>query len=701
MSSKQKVQSTWPLYVAAILVGAVIAGGISYSFVADSLAALGIPDPGPATTFGLPALRGAAWLLAALAIGSFLFSAFLIPPADKALGQAKLTVDGHIAARTGASSASGIAIIGVLMVPLVLSDVSGTPLGQVLFQPSAWATALAQVAEAKVWLTVAVIAAIVAVCGYTLGDWMAQPGLLIGAVAIIVPLGMEGHAATGGDHDYGTNAYLWHLIFIMLWIGGLFALIAHGRRLGPHMEKAVARYSRIAFFAFIVTVISGMISTAIRVQPSDLFTTRYGLIIVAKMAGVLILGIFGFAHRQLTIPKLSSDKSAFVRIAVVEVFVMAAVTGIAVTMGRTPPPPPRDPNLTNMQIQMGYNLYEAPTFLGVFTIWRFEILYTVIGILAAVYYLWLLRRVDNWDHRRTFWWLLGCVSLGVTLSSGIGMYMPSGYAMHMVGHMILSMTVPVFLVLGAPLTLVKEAFPEGEFNPRAWVEAFEKSKFLKFITYSPISTLQFLFVFYVLYIFPSFYELAISEHAGHVLMNLAFLVSGYFYFWELVGPDYIEGRPRVPIRLAWLFISMPVHLFLGVYLMQLNTVMGEEFYLSLDLPWNPDLLRDQKNGGGIAWAAGSFPLALVFGILFVGWWREDKQDSDRMDTKLDRDEDQEWEEYNKMLSTYSRHDESAAQHQPFTTQQTKQRTKLVKPSAPLDDDSGAAKDTNGEDPRNS
>ncbi|WP_336884550.1 hypothetical protein [Corynebacterium pilosum] len=175
MSTKQAVRSTWPIHLAAILVAAVIAGSISYSFLAESLAALGIPDPGPATTFGLPALRGAGWILAALSIGSFLFSAFLIPPDKKDLNEADLTVDGHIAARTGASAAAGLALIGLVMIPMVMSDTSGTPLADVFFQPSAWANALSLLAEATVWLIVALIAGVVAVCGFSLNKWTAQP----------------------------------------------------------------------------------------------------------------------------------------------------------------------------------------------------------------------------------------------------------------------------------------------------------------------------------------------------------------------------------------------------------------------------------------------------------------------------------------------------------------------------------------------
>lgn len=75
-----RVRSTWPWYLAMLLVAGLAAGIISAQFLAESLAALGIPDPGMLTTFGLPFFRAAAWILVALAVGSYLLTAFLIPP---------------------------------------------------------------------------------------------------------------------------------------------------------------------------------------------------------------------------------------------------------------------------------------------------------------------------------------------------------------------------------------------------------------------------------------------------------------------------------------------------------------------------------------------------------------------------------------------------------------------------------------------
>ena len=665
-----RVRPGWPIYTMAVLVAGLIAALISMFFVSEALDALGVPDPGRVTTFGLPFLRGAAWILAALSVGSYMFAAFYISPQrSDDLTTAHLTVDGHIASRTGSVAALCFSAISFVMVPLNYSDVSGFPVHQLL-GPSSWDIALSQIPAAQAWFVSAWIALATGLLGLLTNAWTAQSALALGAIFMIIPEGMEGHSAAGGDHDYGTNSYLWHLVFMAIWIGGLMALVAHARRLGPDQEEAVRRYSKVALFSIIAVAVSGMIGLIIRIRPSDLLYTRYGAILMAKIIATVVLAIMGFAHREITIPRLKTEPQAFRKLAIGEIVVMALTAGVAVTMTRTPPPAPRITDLNAMQLELGYTLSHRPTFWNVFTTFRFDIMFGTIAILLAVAYWMGVRRVrargDHWSAGKTAWWMVGCFTLFWTTSFGIGVYMPAAYSMHMVGHMMLSMVVPLLMVLGAPLTLMMTVWEPGSTdkpNPGDWAKAFTESRFVHVISIPWVSLLQFMVCFYALYLDIPFYELAISEHAGHVIMNWVFVVSGLFYFWELIGPDPIPGRPKAAIRLFWLVVSMPIHLYFGVYLMQLNTIMGEQFYLGLYLPWNPDLLADQKSGGGIAWAFGSFPLTFVLIWLFNEWRKEDKAEERAKDAEMDAvaqrkaedpndDELDELEAYNQMLQRY-------------------------------------------------
>ncbi|OLT20326.1 hypothetical protein BJF78_35670 [Pseudonocardia sp. CNS-139] len=97
------------------------------------------------------------------------------------------------------------------------------------------------------------------------------------------------------------------------------------------------------------------------------------------------------------------------------------------------------------------------------------------------------------------------------------------------------------------------------------------------------------------------------------------------------------------------FASVPFHAFFGVAVMSANSALGGDYYRSLALPWVPDVLRDQQLGGGLAWAAGEFPLLLVVVALLVQWSRQDERSARRDDRRADADGDAELEAYNAML----------------------------------------------------
>ena len=75
-------------------------------------------------------------------------------------------------------------------------------------------------------------------------------------------------------------------------------------------------------------------------QVDDLgdLTTGYFLLIWGKVLILVALGGFGYAHRRRILAGGLQRPGAFARLAAVEVGVMGLAIGLAVALGRTPPP---------------------------------------------------------------------------------------------------------------------------------------------------------------------------------------------------------------------------------------------------------------------------------------------------------------------------------------------------------------------------
>jgi len=651
----------WPLLGGVAVLAGCTAAGIGALSLADALTATGLPDPGPATTLGLPFVRAAGEIAAVLAVGSFLCAAFLVPPQRSGV----LDVAGYRALRLG-SVASGVwAVCAALLVPLTISDVSGHRLSDHLNPVTLWSLA-GVVNTADAWRWTAVLAATVTLASLPVLRWSWTPALAAGSLITLVPLGLTGHSSAGGAHDLGTNSLLIHLVAASVWAGGLLALLAHALRGGTHLDLAARRFSAIALWCWVAMALSGMVNALVRVLPSDLLTTDYGRLVICKFVALCVLGVLGWRQRRAGVLALQADPKAgrvLIRLALIEAAIFGLTFGIAVGLGRTPPPPPpiRIPSIAEAEI--GYDFEGPPTVARVLLDWRFDLIFgTAAIVLAALYVaavLRLRRRGDSWPPGRTLAWLLGCLALLFVTSSGVGRYMPAMFSMHMVAHMGLSMLTPILLVLGGPVSLALRALPaagrDDPPGPREWLLAALHSRLSQVLTNPIVATVLFVAGFYGLY-FGSIFDDAVGSHAGHLAMNVHFLVSGYLFYWVVIGVDPTP-RPIPPLaKVAVVFASLPLHAFFGVELMGTRTVLGAAYYRSLGLSWHTDLLGDQRLGGGIAWAAGELPLVIVMIALLVQWARSDARTARRLDRAAERDDDADLAAYNAMLAELARRD---------------------------------------------
>jgi putative copper resistance protein D len=641
---------------AGAAVAALVAAGLTVLVNAPLVAIPGLPDPGLSVDAGLPAVRALAEVAMVLAIGAMLLAAFLVPPQRSGY----LDVAGYRGVRAASAASIAWAAAAALMVPLSVADAAGRPLSEVL-DVGLLVQAVPRLTTATAWTLTTLVALLVLVGSRTVLSW-GWTAVVFG-VSLLgpLPVALTGHSATGGSHDVASDSLVLHVLAASVWVGGLVAVLALAAARGPDraaaLATAVPRYSRTALVCWLVVGATGLVNALVRVAPADLFTTRYGGLVVAKAAALVVLGGFGLAHRRRTVgPAAAGEAGALVRLGAVEVMVMLATVGVAVALGRSAPPATGSAPPSRTEVLIGYDLTAPPTALRLALDWRFNLIFGTAAIVLALLYLAGLRRMhvrgDRWPVGRTVAWLCGCAALLVGTSSGIGRYGPAMFSVHMAEHMILSMLVPILMVLGAPVTLALRALPVAGRarppGPREWLLAALHSPVARWLTHPLVTLPLFIGSYYALY-FSGLFAAALPEHGAHVVMNLHFVVTGLLFFWPLIGLDPSPRRLPPAARLGILFASVPFHAFFGVAVMSSETPIAADFYRALALPWVPDPLRDQQLGGGLAWASGEIPLLIVVIAMLVQWSRQDERSARRDDRRADADGDAELVAYNAML----------------------------------------------------
>lgn len=646
--------------VAALVIAMVLSGAASPRIIP------GLPDEGALTRWMLPLSKLAMDTLGVLTVGLLLIATAFLPN-DKGLLSASAL--GYVKAASWTALAWAAA--GASTLVFSLSDTLGTPVLEVLGGNELTSYA-SQVPQGIALVLVVLFATAIALFSRGAITAGASAGLLVAALATLLPPALTGHSSSSPNHNLAVSGVAFHLVFLALWVGGLVLLTVHAMR-GEKKTLPVAaeRFSRMALWCFIGVGLSGVFSTLARLSSvSDLFTSEYGVLLLIKIAAFAALGGFGWWHRRRTLPKLAAGESgAFAGLAIGETAVMAATMGVAVALARTAPPP-ADLPLDRAFELLGYPLPPPISVANLVTLWWFDVFFAALaaalGGLYAAGVVRLRRRGDHWPWGRTVAWALGVLILVIVTQSGVARYAPVLFSVHMSEHMVLSMLVPIFLVLGAPITLalraLKPAARRGDRGPREWLTVILHSRYMRFVGHPAIATANFIVSTYALYFTPLF-AAAMEEHLGHIAMTVHFLASGCLFFWVIIGVDPAPNRLPHVGRLLLLLVTMPFHAFFAIALMSMETVLAQGWYEQLGRTWGDTAIADQQTGGSIAWAFGEIPTLVVIVALAIQWWRDDDRRARRADRRADAAAarnggtgDAELDAYNDYLARLNRRD---------------------------------------------
>lgn len=668
-------ETSWPTRRVARMIVAVIGLAIAVMTLClwtgdgrPQASIAGLPDAGTATAWAIPAVRVLTNLVGVMTVGLLVVAAFLAPTRQGSLFGSGLRL-ARVVRWVGATWGLLVLAQGLL----VLSEIVGEPLPTAL-EPQLVSSFFFDIDLGRSLVVQAILAALVAiVAAYATTSAGAAMALVIALVAWLPPT-LTGHSTGSTDHALAVASLQVHVVGMTLWcgaVGGALVLVVTDR---AAFVRALPRTSALAIWCVVAVGVSGVVNASTRLfSLANLVETSYGRLILLKVVGLVVLIGFGLWHRNHVLPVLDgASRVAFIKVAALETLVMSAVIGLAVALSRTPPPVNGDISLAGAspaRVLLGYDLPPAPTLGRLLIFESRPDAYTITAgaLLLALYFAGLRKlrqRGDLWPVGRTVAWCSGVLLLVAATNAGVATYARVLFSSHMAEHMVLSMLVPILLVLGAPITLALRTLPSppDDRGPRDWLLSALHSRPAKVLAHPVVAATIFVGSFYALY-FTELFPWLMGVQWGHVIMTTHFVLTGFLFFWVLIGIDPGPQRPPHLLRIVILFAAMPFHAFFSLALLMSTNVIGAAYYTALQRPYATDLVVDQRLGGGIGWATGEIPMLLVLITLFIQWRRSDARESRASDRQADRvardetagrDAHREYNEYLKTLADRGR-----------------------------------------------
>jgi putative copper resistance protein D len=371
--------------------------------------------------------------------------------------------------------------------------------------------------------------------------------------------------------------------------------------------------------------------------------------------------VIGYLHRR-NLQKLSELKgSKFFQLILAEIVIMVLTLVIGSRLASSQPPERESGLAVDRALSIvGIKTPQPPTLSRMLLGYEPDAFMIGLLVIAVALYIKgvivLTKRGDKWPIGRTISFAIGISAVDFATSGGLGLYAHFSFSWHMVAHMTLGMIAPIAIVLGAPITLALRTLPQGrnseERGVRGTLLSALHSRYSSIIV-NPVGALVIFDGSLFLLYFTSLFGKLMNTHAGHLFMNIHFLLAGFLFFHVIIGIDPNPKRPPFLVRIVTLLAAMSIHAFFSVALMSSSTLIDSGYFAALQTPWVGDLLADQNKGGAIGWAMGEIPILIALVATFIMWTRDDAREARRIDRSVERmaamGQPDELAQYNKYL----------------------------------------------------
>lgn len=611
------------LIVAAVIAAAIalmIGGGADPRFT---------NDPGALVRWGLPFAKLLVNLSGAVMAGALVLALFGLAAGTKPFNIALDVASTGAAVLTVASgTVAFLTFLSSFNPQVSLGSEFGAQLGRFLLDTEL----------GRAWLITAVLAAAVTVLAFAVRGYGSVLITALLALVSLVPMATQGHSGELANHDAAVMSLVLHVVSAAVWLGGLTLLVIV-RPVVPQssLEELLRRYSTLALVAFIIVAVSGYARALTAIGRWEDLVAPYGLILLAKIVALLVMGVLGALYRRRLIAKAGARRGTFWVFVCIELTFMGIASGAAAALARTAAPADTAPVAQTTAAEI---LTDAPvppelTLERWFTAWSPDLLWVFVAGFGVFFYIAgvqrLRREQQAWPARRTVSWITAMGLLLWTTSGPIAVYGTYLISMRLLSVVLLSLAIPLLLVSAAPLTLAITAIRPREDETRGvreWLLQAVASPVVRVAGHPVFAAMLFAASLWVIH-YTDLLRWSLYDQLGYEWLITHLLLTGCLLVIVVFRTEGSNSQLSRQWLLSTLIALTLLSVLFAVAITTRSDLMVSEWFGAMGRTWGLTPMQDQAVGGIIALSIGGTLAALPV-VMVIRW----KHSNPRADTDV-------------------------------------------------------------------